>query len=382
MDKHLLNEYKCTAAINSQAKATYRVSTYRVYLLNILFYYWALTMDSIVHFFGEAYRDQGARIASYDYIENFIARAHVDWSMSPPTNRIVVDFLQEISKFSSQDLAFLVVHSGYIPESYDADSSAETLYSKLIEAVVMEWAKRIGFVNSLLPTQKSSMEDVSILDDSHVIVCDTKSFRLGRSQAAPNVKDVLKHADIEKWLSTYENKTKLGGLVVLPSQHDWKSGSDFYQYTTDKSSPTACLYYEHLAFFLISGMKSGNLIDLYESYSEIFPRKFTKVENNRAIYYKSVESRLLAEHIALWEQYLPSARKIIAEKVYHCAHSLQNLILLIKKNIEEKYLNETDIEKLRKKVIEAEFLQATQNLAKQSSRIDNFRTVAKGYHEK
>ncbi|MCP5170117.1 MAG: HindIII family type II restriction endonuclease [Hahellaceae bacterium] len=82
----------------------------------------------------------------------------------------------------------MIVHSGYIPESYEADSSAETLYSKLIETVVLEWSKRIGFKNSKLPTQKASMEDVSILDDHHVIVCDAKSFRLGRSQGAPNVK--------------------------------------------------------------------------------------------------------------------------------------------------------------------------------------------------
>jgi hypothetical protein len=339
-------------------------------------------MDNIARIFGEAYRDRETRIASYDYIERFIAGAHLDWSKSPPTSLIVKNFLDKISQLTLQDLAFLVVHSGYIPERYEADSSAETLYSKLIEAVVMEWAKRIGFVNSFLPTRKSSMEDVSILDETHIIVCDAKSFRLGRSQAAPNVKDVLKHADIEKWLSAYQDKIKLGGLVVFPSQHDWKNGSDFYQYTTDKSSPTVCLYYEHLAFFLISGMKSGNLIDLYESYSELFPRKLTKTENNRATYYRLVEKKLLLGQVDLWEQYLPTAKKVIAEKVFHCAHSLENLVRLIRKNIEEKYLNETDIDKLREKVIDAEFLQETQSLAKQSGRINAFRTVAKGYHEK
>ncbi|MHB8236203.1 MAG: HindIII family type II restriction endonuclease [Acidithiobacillus ferrivorans] len=206
-------------------------------------------MDDIADFFGKAYRDKETRISSYNYIENFISREHINWSISPQTATIVDHFLNEISGLPLPDLAFLVVHSGYIPESYAADSSAETLYSKLIEAVVMVWAKKIGFANSILQTQKSSMEDVSIIDGTHVIVCDTKSFRLGRSQAAPNVKDVLKHADIAKWLSAHHNKHALGGLVTLPSQHDWKSGSDFYQYTTDKSSPTACLYYEHLAYF-------------------------------------------------------------------------------------------------------------------------------------
>lgn len=338
-------------------------------------------MDSIVHFFGEAYRNKDARIASYSYIENFIASSHVNWSKSPPTAVIVNAFLESLAELSIQDLAFLVVHSGYIPENYEADSSQETLFSKLIEATVMVWAKRIGFTQSLLPTQKSSMEDVSILDQAHVIVCDAKSFRLGRSQGAPNVKDVLKHADIEKWLSAYKDKVQLGGLVTFPSEHDWKSGSDFYQYTTDKSSPTVCLYYEHLAFFLISGMTSGNLIDLFEQYSALFPRKLAKNENNRAIYYATIENHLLAKDMVLWTEYLPAAKKIIAEKVYHCAHSLENHINSIRRSIELKHVHEMDIEKLRIKVVEAEYLQATANLSKQKERIQNFRTVAKGYHE-
>lgn len=306
----------------------------------------------------------------------------MDWSKAPQTGKIVAAFQGTISRLALHDFAFLVVHSGYIPESYEADSSAETLYSKLIEAVVMEWAIRIGFGKSILPRQKSSMEDVSIIDDKNVIVCDTKSFRLGRSQAAPNVKDVLKHADINKWLSAHHSKVRLGGLVILPSQHDWKGGSDFYQYTTDKASPTVCLYYEHLAFFLISSMKSTALISLYENYSNIFPEKITKEKNNRAIYYKAVEGKLLLGCNDLWRQYLPIAQMVIAEKVYHCAHNLEELILLIRKSIDEKYFNETNIEKLREKVIAAEFSQATKNYAKQLDRINKFRTVAKGYYEK
>lgn len=338
-------------------------------------------MNNIELFFGEKFRSQSARIDSYDYIENFIAGVHADWSKAPVTSRIVQLFLSEISCLSAQELSFLVVHSGYIPESYEPDSSAETLYSKLIEALVMEWAKRIGFDQSLLPTRKSSMEDVSIKDDRHVIVCDAKSFRLGRSQGAPNVKDVLKHTDIEKWLSAHVGVERLGGLIAFPSEHDWKSGSDFYQYTTDKTSPTVCLYYEHLAFFLVSGMSSHSLIELYGSYAQMFPRKFAKVENNRSIYYREIESKLLSGRVELWEKFLPSARKIIAEKVYHCARSLENRILLIRRQIEEKYLNETDIEKLRRKVIESEVFQATRNFDKQRGRISSFRTSATGYHE-
>ena len=120
------------------------------------------------------------------------------------------------------------------------------------------------------------MEDVTITDSNCVIVCDTKSFRLGRSQAAPNVKDVLKHADIEKWLSAHNSLERLGGLVTFPSQHDWKKGSDFYQYTTDASLPTVALYYEHLSYFLIASIDKDTLIKTFRDYSSIFPKPKSK----------------------------------------------------------------------------------------------------------
>ena len=339
-------------------------------------------MEDIVRFFGKKYANKDARIASYDYIEQFIAKSHTDWSVTAVTGKIVKNFIKKLQQLTNEDFSFLVTHCGYIPEAYGKDSSQETLYSKLIETVVLEWSIRIGFTKSLLPTQKASMEDVSILDENHIIVCDAKSFRLGRSQGAPNVKDVLKHADIKKWLSPYKDKIKLGGLVTFPSQHDWKKGSDFYQYTTDKSSPTASLYYEHLSFFMISGMNSKNLIKLFQNYPKLFPNKISKSKNNRAQYYSVMENFLFSEHSELWSEFNQTAGKIISEKVYHCVHSLDDHIKNIRTELEKKYATESDIEILRKGAIESEYLKATEDLHKQKDRIHKFRNGADDYHEK
>jgi hypothetical protein len=339
-------------------------------------------MINFEEYFGVNFLDVNERIKSYDLIENFIAASHINWAVAPNTPTIVKEFKKIISKLNDKEFAFLVVHTGYIPENYAADSSQETLYSKLIETIVLEWAIRIGFSGSVLPTQKSSMEDVSILKDEYVIVCDAKSFRLGRSQSAPNVKDVLKHSDIKKWLGAYPGKTQLGGLVTFPSQHDWKSGSDFYQYTTDKSSPTASLYYEHLAFFLISGMSFENLIDLYQAYPRIFPNKINKNQNNKSEYYKRMEQYLFSDYYQQFVQFNAIAQKIITEKVFHCVNILGQHLLEIRKNIEIAYSKETDIEILRQRAIEAEYTKATDDLHKQEKRIHGFRDVATGYHEK
>ena len=338
-------------------------------------------MDSITAFFGAEISSKKKRIESYDFIERFIAIEHPNWNCPPNTAVIVEKFLTRISSLSVEEFAFLVVHSGYIPEQYEADSSAETLYSKLIEAVVLEWAKRIGFFASKLPTQKASMEDVSILDDEYIIVCDAKSFRLGRSQGAPNVKDVLKHADIEKWLSAYKKHKRLGGLVTFPSQHDWKRGSDFYQYTTDKALPTASLYYEHLSYILLSGMDKLSLINLFKDYGSIFPKKVGKNDNNRAHYYENLYKSLFSKDYEKWLSFNIAAQKIISEKVFHCTHTLGNHLLEIRENIENRYKTEPDIEVLRTKAIDAEYKQATEDLHKQVERIAKFRSVADGYHE-
>ena len=225
------------------------------------------------------------------------------------------------------------------------------------------------------------MEDVSIIDDTYVIVCDSKSFRLGRSQSAPNVKDVLKHGDIYKWLSAHQHHLRLGGLVTFPSQHDWKKGSDFYQYLTDKKSPTLSLYYEHLAYILLFKIDKNSLINVYKNHANIFPEKLICKSNNKQIYYERLVKSLFSCGSDQWDAFNISAQKIISEMVYHTIYGLNNHIESAKNSISEKYLSETDIELLRKYVIEAESRIATEQLSQQTSRISSFRTSAQDYHE-
>ncbi len=59
--------------------------------------------------------------------------------------------------------------------------------------------------------QAPGLSRSAIRSNNRVIVCDAKSFRLGRSQKAPNVKVDLKLADIQKWLSNYDEDQRIGG---------------------------------------------------------------------------------------------------------------------------------------------------------------------------
>jgi len=337
----------------------------------------------IQKYFGYDFASREYRIESYEFLENFILELDHDWSTAPDTDSAVKAFITKIDSLSNQSLAFLICHTGYIPELYGKDSSQETLYTKLIETVVLVWAKRIGFSESALPTQKSSKEDITIMDTESVIVSDAKSFRLGRSQAAPNVKDTLKSGDIKKWLSAYPEKKCLGGLVTFPSQHDWQKGSDFYQYLTDKTNPILSLFYEHLAFILLStDTGKENLISTLESYSHIFPEKLTDKNTNKTVYFNRIEKNLFSSEISELHEFKVVCKQVISECVRHSLDQLDTHINRVQESIQRRYLSMTDLNVLREKVIESEQLRATSELEKQRANIARFRTPSDEYLSK
>ena len=330
-------------------------------------------MPNIEKYFGSQFLQRDRRLESYRFLQDLMESKHTDWSVAPNTEGVVAQLSDAFSNFDDLEFAFFINHCGYLPETYLPDSSQETLYSKLIEASVLEWAHRIGFDKSYLPTQKASMEDVTITDSSCVIVCDTKSFRLGRSQAAPNVKDVLKHADIEKWLSAHNSLERLGGLVTFPSQHDWKRGSDFYQYTTDASLPTVALYYEHLSYFLIASIDKDVLIETFRDYPSIFPKPKSKNDANRDYYYQKITRALFDTADPPFQEFMDTASAITRETVHYWEYELVDYIKDLKTRIKERFDVVDDIDVLRQHAIVSETSRQTEDLSKQRERIARFR---------
>lgn len=176
---------------------------------------------------------------------------------------------------------------------YDSDSSEETVFTKLVEVLVCEWATRMGFEANFLK-EKASFEDVNIIIDGKVVVCDAKSFRLGRSQAAPNVKDFLKLEDVRKWLRRYDDP--LGGLVTYPDTHEWAKGSDAYLYCSTKDCPTVMLPYVLLAVLLHfkDKFQTAKLSELWD-YDRLFPKQLPKKskDGNRKLYWDVIEREII-----------------------------------------------------------------------------------------
>lgn len=226
-----------------------------------------------------------------DLLENYVDLSTSNLWTTPET----VDRLQKyLTSLSTKEFSSLIMISGYIPDHYDHDSSEETLYSKLIELLVYEWAKRIGFDLSELPTQKSSIEDITIQDNDYVIVSDAKSFRLGRSQKSPNVKDTIKSGDYKKWLDRHKSKHQLGGILTFPEMFEWVRSSDVHSYLTNKENRILLLYYSHLSACLELGINKIKFIEYFQNFESYFPRVINKDEDPKSIYFNNLYATLFS----------------------------------------------------------------------------------------
>lgn len=204
------------------------------------------------------------------------------------TEKVTLDFFKMLKKISDKEFINILITSGYIPDLYVADSKEETLFTKLCEALEVDWASRMGFEANAV-TQKSSYEDVVIKINNKIIVSDTKSFRLGRSQQAPNVKDFVKPEDYSKWANRHSGQ-KLGGLVVYPQLHEWTRKSDAHVYCSDKKNPILMLPYHYLAYFLERKDKfNPKSLEKLWDYEKIFPEK----ADSRNDYWQKINNVIL-----------------------------------------------------------------------------------------
>lgn len=289
------------------------------------------------------------------------------------TDAIVENFLIELQKLSDEEICEILLFAGFIPDLYLPDSNQEKLFTKLVEVLVAHWANRMGFKGTPIKT-KGSFEDISIELNNKTIVCDTKAFRLGRSQKAPNVKDFLKLEDIRKWLSRYQKK--LGGLVVFPKTHEWKDGSDVYQYCSTKDAPTVMLPFRYLALILNfkSKFTTTDLEKLWD-YNRLFPNPLKDKKTNKTEYWNVINKELksiLNISDLEFDSYLEQSNVKITNYIcsiiaYYC--NLKTTTIEAMKAEIETY----NIETLKNKLLALQISNETKKYDEIIKRIKNFR---------
>ena len=229
------------------------------------------------------------------HTKNYVDKYFSSNSPSKDYDVVANNYLDLLLSLPDDSFESLLTITGYIPDLYASDSSEETLFSKLVEVIVCAWAKRCGFDGKFVK-QKASYEDVDIILNDKIVVCDAKSFRLGRSQAAPNVKDFLKLEDMRKWISRFSENQQLGGLVAFPSKHEWRDSSDAYLYCSTKDIPVLMLPYEYLAF-IFHYRNNFTINDFHQmwDYETMFPDKLLKEMpgGNKVKYWEVINKQII-----------------------------------------------------------------------------------------
>lgn len=303
-----------------------------------------------MRFIKSKFRDPAYRKKSFTFIETFIDTNIKNWDKSPDTDSVGKLFTAELKKLNNIDFAFLVLHSGFIPEIYTINGKQEKLYTKLVEILVCEWAIRIGFKQSVIQKKKSNIEDVTIKRGTEVIVCDAKANRMGRSQKAPNVKDTIKKEAYSTWLKKHPVKDRIGGLVTFPSLLSWIKESEVYKYFSSGNPPVTLLFYEHMSFILLYGINANRIIDLQKNYKAVF----NKASNSQTSYLKEVEGFLLKGKLEKWREFKRYSDKILREKVKYTIASVNQYLTNERTKLKRKIakLNQA---KLKEQLLKAEF---------------------------
>jgi hypothetical protein len=328
-------------------------------------------MDKLLEqYFGSDLASKENRKRYYGFIEDFMVLNIESWDTPPDTELHAENFSKELKKLTDQELAFLVCISGYIPEYYGHDSSQETLYTKLIEVLVCEWALRIGFSDAEIQKQKGSKEDVTLMKNNSVIVCDAKSYRLGRSQAAPNVKDTIKKSDFQKWLSDYPSDHRVGGLITFPRLHNWKRASDAYLYCTDKDDPIMLLFYDQMALMLLGGDSSDYFLEAYEKYGDFY----ASPNKDQLLYFQALEKYFFEDEDINFRQFKRVTFHLLREKVAWAVDVCEKLLADTKVSI-QAHAKKIDPAKLIEEYISMRYELENKEVIRQLGNIKKFRKV-------
>lgn len=288
------------------------------------------------------------------------------------TERVCKKFSEEVNTFKDNDFLVLLITAGYIPDKYNADSKEETLFSKLCEVLEVIWAHKMGFEGRYI-TQKSSYEDVNIIIANSIIVSDTKTFRLSRSQQAPNVKDFVKPEDYRKWISRFKIK-KLGGLVVYPQLHEWSRGSNAHVYCSDKLNPIVMLPFHYLAYLYEAKLRldydTKRIKELWD-YDRVFPNTVS----DRLSYWKNINHKILditGDIQSEFCAFLYDAERLLYSVVQNSISNIKSEKIRKIKSVEES-INLLKDEDLRHIYTQYRIEQETSALVQQINRIKKFR---------
>ena len=177
-----------------------------------------------------------------------------------------------INNLNRDDLITIIKEIGMIPESIEASSTEEKLFSKASDCVLAKAFSELG-LKSAVSQERSNSADIIVKSNYHgySLVADAKTFRLSRT--AKSQKD-FKISTLSNWRGSEHNFA----LLVAPYFQYPKSSSQIYSSALDNE---VCLIaWEHIIFLL-----DNNISETPEFSLEPIWSAATRIARNKNITY-------------------------------------------------------------------------------------------------
>ncbi len=214
-----------------------------------------------------------------------------------------------VGSLPDAELRILLGECGFIPESYEHDSSEEKVYAKAMDICVAIALSKVGFKSSVA-TERSNMADVlARAEGEHPfsLVLDAKAFRLSRT--ALNPKDYKIEA-LNTWRHGADYACLVGPLAGFP-----EGRSRLYEEAARFN--VTLLTFSHLQFVLDKGVKNPHvllpLLDIGQRlpktaqadaamYWSFVNREFCRALNTPIAEWRSARRRYLGGMLAVAEK--------------------------------------------------------------------------------
>lgn len=160
---------------------------------------------------------------------------------------------EQISKLTKESLINIVREIGTIPESIEASSTEEKLYSKASDVILSRCFIELGLKSKAVSERGNSADIIAESMHGYTLVADAKTFRMSRT--AKNQKD-FKISTLSNWRGMEHDFA----LLVSPYFQYPSTNSQIYSSSLDNS--VCLLSWEHILFLLVNNIVESDSLSL------------------------------------------------------------------------------------------------------------------------
>lgn len=223
-----------------------------------------------------------------------------------------VDCLTEkVDRLTKECVINIVREIGNIPETIEASSTEEKLYSKASDIILARCFTELGLKSRAVSERGNSADIIAESIHGYTLVADAKTFRMSRT--AKNQKDFKISA-----LSNWRGMEHDFALLVSPYFQYPNTSSQIYSLSLDNN--VCLLSWEHILFLLINNISENNSFSLEQVWNA--PKR---IERDSRIAYADRKNCLF-----------PYINKIVCDRISMQIQDFEELLKLCKTGIAER----------------------------------------------